>query len=166
MNLSVNGASGQGYIYPVLDVSEILQCMNELGIPFTNEDLAKPSSQRMQLVYEAFADIIMGVTKEHFDASVSACQGEAEHFDIYADSLGLMVFHQHLVRLMAEVGYNEFSIQDLIKPDPKRVRRILSAIINFAKFREERMSVYETFTQKTVSIALEGSRANDKERIP
>ncbi|KAJ8608550.1 hypothetical protein MRB53_039604 [Persea americana] len=85
--------------------------MNELGIPLSKEDLEKPSAGKMQVVYSAFADIIMGVTKEYFEASVDA-------------------------------------LQDIIKPDAKRVRRILSAIINFAKFREERLEVYEKFTGK------------------
>lgn len=34
------------------------------------------------------------------------------------------------------------SLQDLHKPDPQRLRRNLSAIINFAKFREEKLGIY------------------------
>jgi kinetochore protein Nuf2 len=147
MNQSLS-AHNQNWIYPVLAQDEILSCMNELGIPMVKEDLEKPAAGKMQIVYSAFADIIMGVTKEFFEASVEACAQEADHFDIYADSLLLMVFYQHLYILMKEVGFPEFSVQDIIKPDPKRVRRILSAIINFAKFREERLEVYEKFTAK------------------
>ena len=122
--------------------------MNELGIPLIKEDLERPTPGKMQVVYSAFADIIMGVTKDFFDASVEACSSEADHFDIHADSLLLMVFYQHLYILMKEVGFPEFSLQDITKPEAKRVRRILSAIINFAKFREERLEVYEKFTSK------------------
>lgn len=32
--------------------------------------------------------------------------------------------------------------QDICKPDPGRLRRNLSAIINFAKFREEKLAPY------------------------
>lgn len=49
---------------------------------------------------------------------------------------------------MSKIGVENFSIRDLIRPEAPQVRRILSAIINFAKFREERMSVYEQCTQK------------------
>ena len=49
---------------------------------------------------------------------------------------------------MTVVGVDDFSLRDVIKPEGVQVRRILSAIINFAKFREERMTVFEQYTQK------------------
>ena len=71
--------------------------MQELGVPFSEEDLQKPTPQRMQMVYEAFADILMGYTRETFDANVRACSNEVEHFVCYfwngSDRLG------HLSRL-------------------------------------------------------------------
>ncbi|KAG4305469.1 hypothetical protein PORY_001025 [Pneumocystis oryctolagi] len=139
------------YIFPTLKPPEILQCMTELGIPFSEEDLAKPSIQRMKLVYEAFSDILMGITWENYDSSVRACHDELEYSEIYIDSLSLIIFHQKLVKLMTEVGIDDFSIRDLIKPEPTRVKKILSAVINFAKFREERMPVFETHAQKAES---------------
>lgn len=146
MNQSVNG--GTNWIFPMLQNDEILACMNELGIPMILNDLEKPSSGKMQLVYSAFADILMGITKQYFDSAVDACATEMDHFDIYADSLLLMLFYQHLYKLMREVGFPQFSLGDITKPDALRVRRILSAIINFAKFREEQLEVYDKFTAK------------------
>lgn len=139
------------YIFPTLKPPEILQCMSELGIPFSEEDLTKPVSQRIKLVYEAFSDILMGITWENYDNAVRACHDELEYSEIYMDSLSLIIFHQKLVKLMTEVGIDDFSIRDLIKPEPTRVKKILSAVINFAKFREERMSVFEAHAQKAES---------------
>jgi hypothetical protein len=34
------------------------------------------------------------------------------------------------------------ALQDIHKPEPARLRRHLSALINFAKFREEKLVVY------------------------
>jgi kinetochore protein Nuf2 len=34
------------------------------------------------------------------------------------------------------------TLQDIHKPEPARLRRHLSALINFAKFREEKLVVY------------------------
>ena len=39
-------------------------------------------------------------------------------------------------------------MKDILTPDPKRVRRHLSAIINFAKFREERLVMYSELAVK------------------
>lgn len=55
---------------------------------------------------------------------------------------------------MIVVGVDDFSLRDLIKPEPAHVRRILSAVINFAKFREERMIVFEHYTAKSVGVSV------------
>lgn len=45
-------------------------------------------------------------------------------------------------------GVQDFSMKDLLAPEPKRVRRHLSAVINFAKFREERLVMYAELAVK------------------
>lgn len=45
-------------------------------------------------------------------------------------------------------GVFDFSMKDVLTPDPKRVRRHLSAIINFAKFKEERFAMFTDLTNK------------------
>jgi len=51
---------------------------------------------------------------------------------------------------MTQVGIDDFSIRDLIKPEVLRVKKILSAIINFARFREEQLSVFDKYTERSV----------------
>jgi kinetochore protein Nuf2 len=68
------------FVFPSLKPSEIVLCMRELSIPFSEEDLQKPTPQRMQIVYEAFADILMGYTRDSFNANVRACSNEVENF--------------------------------------------------------------------------------------
>ena len=56
-----------------------------------------------------------------------------------------------------------FTLRDLIKPDAARLRRNLSAIINFQKFREEKIEQWACHGRKTVELentvaALEAER--------
>lgn len=44
-------------------------------------------------------------------------------------------------------------LQDIHKPDPTRLRRNLSAVLNFAMFREDQLTVY---TQLQASLLLRG----------
>jgi len=53
---------------------------------------------------------------------------------------------------MTLVGITDFSIRDLIKPDAARVKKILSAIINFAKFREEQLPVFDKHIERSVHL--------------
>lgn len=38
--------------------------------------------------------------------------------------------------MMSRLGVTDFTSRDLTKPEADRVRRVLSAVINFIKFRE------------------------------
>ncbi len=55
---------------------------------------------------------------------------------------------------MTKIGVDSFSIRDIINPNGPRLRRILSAIINFAKFREDRMVLFEEFSAQSVRLHL------------
>lgn len=45
-------------------------------------------------------------------------------------------------------GVFDFTMKDVLTPDTKRVRRHLSAIINFAKFKEERFAMFTDLADK------------------
>jgi hypothetical protein len=79
-SLSGTTMTSSQFVFPSLKNSDIILCLQELSIPFSEEDLQKPTPQRMQMVYEAFADILMGYTRESFDANVRACANEVENF--------------------------------------------------------------------------------------
>ena len=51
---------------------------------------------------------------------------------------------------MRAVGINDFTTADVTKPVDKRTIRNFSAIINFAKFREERLVAYGELNGKHV----------------
>ena len=66
-------------------------------------------------------------------------------------SLRLLTCYYYLsLKLMSAVGMKDFSMQDVMAPTSKRFRRALSAIINFAKFREEQLVGYTALTEQTV----------------
>lgn len=69
-----------------------------------------------------------------------------------------MAFLNSLNRLMAASGIKDFSLRDLYKPEPQRLRRNLSAVINFAKFREEKLIAY-TELQEHFENLLNGKDA-------
>jgi kinetochore protein Nuf2 len=45
--------------------------------------------------------------------------------------------------LMRTCGISDFSMMDVLKPEAKRTRENLSAVINFAKFRETTLGAYQ-----------------------
>ena len=55
---------------------------------------------------------------------------------------------------MQVVGISDFNLGDIIRPEPPRLRKVLSGIINFMKFREDKMDVYEKYDVEIVSFSL------------
>ena len=74
-----------------------------------------------------------------------------------------MIFIACSSRLMIEVGIEDFGFKDLIRPEGPRLRIILSAIINFAKFREEQLSVFEDFNRKSDELVEQRNKFASRE---
>ena len=54
---------------------------------------------------------------------------------------------------MAVCDIKDFSMKDIVDPDAKRFRRQLSAIINFIKFREDRLTMYSALSTETDKLS-------------
>jgi len=67
-------------------------------------------------------------------------------------------------KLLVASGVSEgYTLRELIKPEPTRLRRNLSAIINFQKYREEKIEQWAEHGKRTVELeaakaALEAER--------
>ncbi|KAF9900696.1 kinetochore-associated Ndc80 complex subunit nuf2 [Linnemannia zychae] len=92
----------------------------------------------MLVVYEAFMDVAMGYAKDDCYLSDIQEMEIVSHPEFVVDSVRFYVFLQQLASMMYDVGVNDFTSRDMTKPEADRVRRVLSAVINFAKFREDR----------------------------
>jgi hypothetical protein len=42
--------------------------------------------------------------------------------------------------------------QDVYSPDPKRLQRCLSAVLNFAKYREDKLQLLQDFKEAAVDV--------------
>jgi hypothetical protein len=84
--------------------------------------------------------------------------------ELHDESVPVLHFMRALNKLLVAAGVHEgFTLRDLIKPEPARLRRNLSAIINFQKFREEKIEAWACHGRRTVELeaakaALEAER--------
>lgn len=50
---------------------------------------------------------------------------------------------------MLTAGVKDFTLHDLVKPDARRLRRNISAVINLAKYHEDKLPEYMQYSQET-----------------
>ncbi|KAJ5492378.1 hypothetical protein N7453_010475 [Penicillium expansum] len=131
---------------------EIAGCINDIGIPFTLADLAKPNAQQIQMVFEWFAELLMNTTRETVEPAMHAAAEDicGDYPDIVPnDTRNLMGFFMMLRKLLAECGVNDFTFTDLTKPTHERLVKIFSYLINFVRFRESQTPVIDEHFNKT-----------------
>ncbi|KAI9013312.1 Nuf2 family-domain-containing protein [Gaertneriomyces semiglobifer] len=158
-------AGANGFSFPVLTRSELLQCTDELKVDVTEEDINKPCTQRVLLIYDFFTDLLMGFTRDSFTQLSFRAQQQfnGQHDEqIYQDAIGLVSYFKQLRKLMADVGVDDFTMKDILRPDGQRFRRCLSALINFAKFREERFALFEEHTLRTEQMVAKKEKVEQK----
>jgi kinetochore protein Nuf2 len=51
------------YSFPILDNQELLACLAELDIPFSEATLMKPSYESVRPLYESLVTMLVGVTR-------------------------------------------------------------------------------------------------------
>lgn len=141
------------YSFPLLKNQEILLCLNELSIEAADDDLTNPTSGKVQLIYSQLIELLLNERREEMLQPKFAGMAELEFPELHDESVSTMAFIRACQRLLSTCGINDFTLTDLTKPESKRLRRNISAVINFAKFREERLAHYVEFTQGTDALA-------------
>ncbi|KAG0331229.1 kinetochore-associated Ndc80 complex subunit nuf2 [Podila horticola] len=107
--------------FPLIKYDSMILCLADVRVPCTIEELQRPSPQKILQVYEAVLEVTTGSATEN-------CV--LEDFQEMNDELNITV------KMMSRLGVTDFTSRDLTKPEADRVRRVLSAVINFIKFRE------------------------------
>ncbi|EPZ35539.1 Kinetochore protein Nuf2 domain-containing protein [Rozella allomycis CSF55] len=102
-----------------------------------------------------FLEYFVGVTKEQFSQPNFEVLQMLDYPEMHTESLSFISFFKVLNEFMYEAGIKDFSLKDILQPEPKRFKMILSYIINFAKFREEHAVIYEEITERANQLSKE-----------
>lgn len=152
------------YSFPLLKNSEIVGCMPNLGIHMTEADLMEPEPEFVMQVYETFVDLLAGVTREELNQPQFVGLGELDHPELHEDSIPRLALYRATKKLLETSGCSGFRMKHMLRPSYKTFRSHLSALINFAKFREERAVSYTKFSAETDQLMDTKVSLNDKKK--
>merc|ERR1711971_1312770 len=149
---------------PILKRKEIIKCMRELQIPLTDNDLKVLHEEKCKIVYASILEKLTGqnvLTQQIPYDKLTLF----EYPSLHDSSITSIRLFRELIKFMQSVGVSDFSISDLISPDSSRTIHNLSAIINFARWREQKYHIYQSkvselnaLNEKWVSIKSENER--------
>ncbi|EOD35971.1 hypothetical protein EMIHUDRAFT_362808 [Emiliania huxleyi CCMP1516] len=152
--------------FPLLKSAEILQCLNELGIASSEDDLLHPTGLKVQHIYASFNELLLHRKREDMAQPDFEGLQELEFPELHEQSVPMIGFLSACQKLMAIAGVGDFTMSDLIKPEARRVRRSLSAVINLAKYHEDKLPGYMQFSQETDALLnAKASLEEESERL-
>jgi kinetochore protein Nuf2 len=148
------------YSFPTLENREILECMSELGCSISEEQLTKPTPDHIMRVMEQLLDLFMGFSADDNAQIKFSGMDVFDHPEIHEFSVGQLAFHRSIIKLMRASGVYDFELRDISMPQHARIRKLFSAVINFAKFREEKVATFEQFVESTEALQNQKAEAD------
>ncbi|GFZ48114.1 Probable kinetochore protein NUF2 [Saitozyma sp. JCM 24511] len=139
--------------FPSMSVDELCACLAALGIAAQPEDLNKPTTQSAQAIYAGLLDALMAANAEGLEQPKAVLLSTMEYKDLYSDGLSFAMYFRHLSTLARVCGVDNFSMTDVTRPEGQRFKRVLSGMMNFAKFRDEKTQLRDELQGKLIAHA-------------
>lgn len=82
--------------------------------------------------------------------------------ELHDESIPVMGLYMKTQQLLRASGIREFGLKDLYKPEAQIVKRNLSAVINFAKYREEKLLAYTELQEEYEGLVTASHRLEEE----
>ncbi|KAL1930816.1 hypothetical protein VTP01DRAFT_10978 [Rhizomucor pusillus] len=150
-------ASAPMYELPTLSNAQLLLCLQEMQLTITENDLLHPTPERIQRLYENILELIVPWRVRSMLSTRIRLEQSYDHPELYRDLTGIILLFKQIKQLLSEIRFRDITLRDLTDPAPHRLARILSALINYAKFREGSWETFEEYARKTDELAEQAS---------
>jgi kinetochore protein Nuf2 len=154
----------QTYSFPILKTNEIILCLNELGLSVSEDELVNPDKNKDQIrrVYEYLTEYCTGTTREEMSQPAFCGLSKLTYPELHEESIPQINSFRACQKMLEVCGINDFTIKDFMAPNSKRLRKQLSGILNFGKFREERYTLLTELTAERESVLSNYTSAKKK----
>ncbi|GMM31866.1 kinetochore-associated Ndc80 complex subunit [Martiniozyma asiatica (nom. inval.)] len=124
------------YKFPVLENIELVKLFTTMEFNITEIMIERPTTPFMHSLIDQILDKFLLISPNDLRAQRSQTQTGQEHTSL---NLAPIIAQRIMYKFLLDCGIPDFSLRDIVKPESQRLRIILSAIVNYARFREERM---------------------------
>ncbi|XP_020103157.1 probable kinetochore protein NUF2 [Ananas comosus] len=129
---------------PEVSASEIASVLASEGIVSPSlkpDDLASPSPDLLLSIFFNFFACIDPLSDGADDQIGFAALKHLDNPDHHADSIRILSLYRKAKDFLASIRFPELTLRDLLKPDPRRASQILSALVNFLYYREDKLAM-------------------------
>ncbi|XP_013420888.1 kinetochore protein Nuf2 [Lingula anatina] len=146
--------TARDYMFPVLAVEDIVDyCrITYPDLHLTEGDFKNPQPAKLQRFYLLVLEDTSGINPDQLGQAQFHETDVFEHPTVYEEAVPLLKFTLSMQRLMYACGVQDFKLRDLVEPKPKRTVRLVSALINFSRFQNQRMEEVERLKNENAAV--------------
>lgn len=126
------------YTIPSMPVKEIVECLSESGFNILVTDITNPNSSYIVRLYEGILSIFLEETVP----------------ETADESTNILIVYGKMKKFLERIGMGTIQIKDITHPEPVRTVKILSAVINFAMFKEKKRHILSNIYRKEEEIDM------------
>jgi kinetochore protein Nuf2 len=142
--------------FPILSFKDITDLLhNALGLNITLQEASNPTPIIVARVYNSLLDLVTGVSRKEVSDIVQRALENMDYPEMFRDAMQQLTLLREMEELCRASLYPEFKLEDLVNPSGERFRKILSAILNFGRFREDVFRQHAEQTEGLVKMEKE-----------
>jgi kinetochore protein Nuf2 len=143
----------QAYLVPSMETKMISGYLSEVGFQITPADIEKPVPQYIQKLYEGVLEVFTEERVEDLTRESDFCE----------EALCIGVVYRRMKAFLERIGMYDFRLRDIISPERKRTVSILSCVVNFSFFKDDKRPICESIAQR--KFKLESALAEAAEHV-
>ena len=152
------------FSFPPIKYPEILQCLHFLHIQATENDLLHPENNRDQYLrmMEQLAEVCTSISRDEMAQPAFLGLAALNYPEMHEESVAFVNTYRACAKMMEICGIGNFTIRDFTTPNAKKLQKQLSGIINFVKFREDRLALWQDLNASRDALVDRLQKAKDK----
>lgn len=144
---AAGGASKQELTFPIIPFKDIVDLFhNAFSMSYTLAEISNPQPAVAAKIYSTLLDLITGMGRDEVNRIVASALETLENPELYRDALAQLALFREMEALCKASRFDDFHIEDLTAPTGARFQRIISAILNFGRFKEDVMRQHAEMT--------------------
>ncbi|KAL6638543.1 hypothetical protein ACP70R_023654 [Stipagrostis hirtigluma subsp. patula] len=152
------------FSFPEMSPPEIAEALNGYGLAYAAElrpeDIANPPPDLLPNVLNLVVASIRGDDGNE-QLGFEALQG-LENPEHHANALQMVQLYQRARGVLESIQFRGLAMRDLLRPDPRRVVHILSAVVNFLHFREDKLVLLQPIVDEYPNLDERGRELDEK----
>jgi chromosome segregation ATPase len=144
----------RGFAFKLMAPKDIAQILGMIGVhpAVTPENIDKPTIETASSMYQHLAEFAFDMDIQQVKARAPEIQSVGQFMEIFDEAMDVVAIFK-LARQLAFINrVEDFSMKDMWDPQAKRLRAVLSGMINFCRYKESQTNIITTMKQEVQAL--------------